>query len=418
VTSAEDTRQKVVKIAQELLLDEEDRGSITAELIAEKIDLVLRMNPKWGIDFVHTSAVDELIQRFSVWIGRDTKLIDNAGHVPWLDAARKRDRRYWPRHRSWLERTLSARAVQAIDESTDVMLDLLEDPQRQGTWDRRGLVVGHVQSGKTGHYAGLICKAADAGYKVIIVLAGLHNNLRSQTQMRLDEGFLGYETPVIDHPAIIGAGEFDPDPAIKPNHATNRTDRGDFRRAVARHFGITPEQRPWLFVVKKNKSVLDQLLAWITHHVANARDPETGRGIVTNLPLLLIDDEADHASVDTGEQIFDEEGRPDEEHQPTAINRLVRRILKAFARSAYVGYTATPFANIFIHDRGATREEGADLFPAAFIINLAAPSSYVGPARVFGTGSGGARDAALPLVREVNDHDIAEDGPGWIAPKA
>ena len=127
-------------------------------------------------------------------------------------------------------------------------------------------------------------------------------------------------------------GEIDPDPAIKPNYATNRTETGRFRRAVARNLGITPEQRPWLFVVKKNKSVLDQLLAWITHHVANTQDPETGRGIVTNLPLLLIDDEADHASVDTGEQVFDEDGRPDEEHQPTAINRLVRRILKAFAR--------------------------------------------------------------------------------------
>jgi hypothetical protein len=317
----------------------------------------------------------------------------------------------------WLERSLSARAVEALDDSTDTVLGLLEDPLREGPWDHRGLIVGHVQSGKTAHYTGLICKAVDAGYKMIIVLAGLHNNLRSQTQMRLDEGFLGYETPVIEHPSIIGAGEFDPDPAIKPNYATNRSQTGDFRRAVARHFGITLEQRPWLFVVKKNKSVLDQLLAWITHHVANAHDPEAGRGIVTNLPLPLIDDEADHASVDTGEQILDEDGKPDEEHQPTAINRLIRRILKAFTRSACVGYTATPFADIFIHDRGATRDEGPDLFPAGFIINLAAPASYVGPARVFGTGSGDAREEPLPLVRDVCDHISDNPGSGWRPPK-
>ncbi len=107
-------------------------------------------------------------------------------------------------------------------------------------------------------------------------------------------------------------------------------------------------------MVKKNKSVLEQLLTWITHHVADSRDPETGQGIVTNLPLLVIDDEADHASVDTGEEVVDENGVPDENHQPTTINRLIRRILKAFTRSAYVGYTATPFANIFIHDRGVS----------------------------------------------------------------
>ena len=137
---------------------------------------------------------------------------------------------------------------------------MLEDPTRDGPWDRRGLVVGHVQSGKTGNYTGLICKAADAGYKIIIVLAGLHNNLRSQTQMRLDEGFLGYETkPVADEIRIIGVGEIDGDPAIRPNYATNRSDKGDFSTSVAKNLGITPEQRPWLFVVKKNKSVLDRL---------------------------------------------------------------------------------------------------------------------------------------------------------------
>jgi hypothetical protein len=171
-------------------------------------------------------------------------------------------------------------------------------------------------------------------------------------------GFLGYEAkPVPDSIRVAGVGEIDGDPAIRPNYATNRSNAGDFSTAVAKNLGITPEQRPWLFVVKKNKTVLERLLRWIRNHAANFQDPETGRRIVTNLPLLLIDDEADHASVDTGEQVFDADGNPDEEHQPTAINRLIRRILHSFARSAYVGYTTTPFANIFIHERGETREE-------------------------------------------------------------
>ena len=88
--------------------------------------------------------------------------------------------------------------------------------------------------------------------------------------------------------------------------------------------------------------------------------------------VLVIDDESDHGSVDTGEDVVDENGKPDLEHQPTTINRLIRSILNHFARSAYVGYTATPFANIFIHDKGTTEEHGPDLFPAAFITNLAA----------------------------------------------
>ncbi|HBG05156.1 MAG: endonuclease [Geobacteraceae bacterium GWC2_58_44] len=412
---AEGNREKVVKIVQELLLEEPDRSAITPVLIAEKIDLVTKMNPKWGIDLDTSAVTDELIRRFSLWIGKDTTLKSDTGHFVWLNAARKKDWRYWQRYREWLERKISYKAVDALDGSSDSILGLLEDPLREGQWDRRGLVVGHVQSGKTGNYTGLVCKAADAGYKIIIVLAGLHNNLRSQTQMRLDEGFLGYETkPVPDDIKMIGVGEIDPDPAIRPNYATNRSDNGDFSTKIAQHLGITPEQRPWLFVVKKNKTVLDRLLRWVRKHVADATDHETGRKIVTNLPLLLIDDEADHASVDTGEQTFNSDGTPDEDHQPTAINKMIRRILHSFSRSAYVGYTATPFANIFIHERGITKEEGPDIFPSAFIINLAAPSNYVGPSRVFGLTSAGQRQGGLPLVRVVDDFNDGDAKKGWM----
>jgi hypothetical protein len=403
---------KVVTLVQTLLSEEESVGLITPALIEEKIDQVLTLNARWGVDLDRPAVVDELIRRFSLWVGRETTLQDNVGHVGWLDAARKKDWRYWQRYREWMEQKLSQRAVDALDLATDHVLGLLEDPLREGSWDRRGLVVGHVQSGKTGNYTGLICKAADAGYKIVIVLAGLHNNLRSQTQMRLDEGFLGFETSrFTDEVRTIGVGLIDSDPSIRPNFATNRANNGDFSAAAARNLGISPEQRPWLFVVKKNKSVLDRLNRWIRHHVADTEDPATGRRMVTSLPLLLIDDEADHASVDTGGQAFDAEGNPDEEHEPTAINRLIRRILCSFSRAAYVGYTATPFANIFIHEKGRTREEGPDLFPASFIINLGAPSTYVGPARVFGIRSEDGE--GLPLVQPV--HDFAEgESHGWM----
>ena len=156
-------------------------------------------------------------------IGHDTSLVNNIGHEPWLTAERKSNWRYWQRYREWEEQTLPWKAVEAQDTTTDSILALLEDPLRNGVWDRRGLVVGHVQSGKTGNYTGLICKAADAGYKIIIVLAGMHKNLRSQTQMRLDEGFLGYETnPKSDIVSFIGVGEIDSDPGIRPYYATGQ----------------------------------------------------------------------------------------------------------------------------------------------------------------------------------------------------
>lgn len=147
----------------------------------------------------------------------------------------------------------------------------------------------------------------------------------SQSQMRLDEGFLGYETkPLNDVFSPIGVGEIDGDPKIRPNYATNRSDKGDFNTKSSQHLGISPEERPWLFVVKKNKTVLTRLLKWVHKHVANTEDSESGRKVVTHLPLLLIDDEADNASVDTGAQIFDGDGNPDPEHEPKAINSLIR----------------------------------------------------------------------------------------------
>lgn len=419
MSETQKTFLNVVSIAQTILLGEKDKSKITPSLITEKVDLAVGLVvASESVEFDRQAAIAELIRRFSLWIGQDSTLHDEEGHEQWLVSARKKDWRYWQRYQGFLERKMSTTAVDALDKSTDKILELLEDPNREGVWDRRGLVVGHVQSGKTGNYSGLVCKAADAGYKIIIVLAGLHNNLRSQTQIRLEESFLGYETSFAgEFGKPVGVGEIDSDSKIQPNCATTRADKGDFTTKVAKHLAISPEQRPWLFVVKKNKTVLERLLKWIRSHVADATDSESGRRFVSNLPLLLIDDEADHASVDTGEQLFNPDGTPDDEHQPKAINSRIRKILHSFAKSAYVGYTATPFANIFIHRRNETTEEGPDLFPQSFIINLAAPSNYVGPARVFGLNSPDGRVGGLPLTRDISDHVSGNGSGGWMPPK-
>lgn len=413
--------QSVVSLAQTLIGVEKDKdkSSVTPALISEKVGIAISLiNGSDTAKIDRQLVISELVRRFSLWIGQDSTLHDETGHDAWLVYERKKNWRYWHRYQTLLEKKMSSTAVDALDKSTDKILGLLEDPNREGSWDRRGLVVGHVQSGKTGNYSGLVCKAADAGYKIIIVLAGLHNNLRSQTQIRLEESFLGYETSADgEFGKPIGVGEVDSDSKIQPNCATNRSNNGDFNTKVAKHLAISPEQRPWLFVVKKNKTVLERLLKWIRGHVVDATDATTGRRFVSNLPLLVIDDEADHASVDTGEQLFNEDGTPDDEHQPKAINSRIRKILHSFAKSAYVGYTATPFANIFIHRRNETSEEGPDLFPQSFIINLAAPSSYVGPARVFGLRSKEGRFGDLPLTREICDHVDKGGLTGWMPSK-
>lgn len=402
---------------------------LTREDIASNVDQILAIPMFAGAALDRTVLVEALEQAFTIWSNDPTSLGNDSDHVPWLAARRGEiDWRFWNRYRLFIMnvQNLAPAAVDMIEKVSDEILGRIEDPLREGAWDRRGLVMGNVQSGKTGTYTGLICKAADAGYKVIIVLAGLHNNLRSQTQMRLDEGFLGYKAAA---PSRGGGIIFEPTGVaqfgtnMRADSVTNRNDNGDFNRTVAHHFGIHPGGNPLLFVVKKNATVLRHLLGWIRSS-ADSQDPETQRRFHRHIPLLVIDDEADQASVDTKEGAFLENGQPDEDHDPAKINGLIRQLLTSFERSAYVGFTATPFANIYIHEQARTRELGEDLFPRSFILNLPAPSNYAGAARVFGIvedGDAGLETVEpLPVVRFVNDH-AATDNPketkGWMPPK-
>ena len=423
----------ILKIAQIMLGSQGRASSVNPTLIEAQVRQLLILDPKYGTANVQL-IVDELIRRFSVWIDPDVSLSSDEDHIPWLSNERKNDWKYWRRYREYIENEISLETGDKLDKSTDKILAKLEDPLRAGVWTRRGLVVGHVQSGKTASYTGLVCKAADAGYKVIIVLAGLHNNLRAQTQIRLEEGFLGYQTDAnSDVLKLVGVGLLDSDQSMRPNCGTFRSDSGDFNQKAAQSFSITPEQRPWLFVVKKNKTVLSLLLRWIQSYVADSPFPRQEeieiddedndlpivRKRVSQFPLLIIDDEADNASVDTGEMETDSNGKPDLEHQPTTINKLIRRLLHSFSRSAYVGYTATPFANIFIHEKGETYQEGPDLFPSAFIQTLSAPNNYVGPSVIFGSSSSLSGRERLPLVIKVDDYAVTDSkaSSGWMPPK-
>ena len=350
--------------------------------------------------------VKELEAGLNVIVGDASTLTDNeSDHLPWLAERRssiewaftKRYQRFLKERKRWALPTL-----QRSDDQTDRILELLENPKRPGTWDRRGMVVGEVQSGKTSNYIELACKATDAGYKFIVVLTGTTNSLRSQTQLRFDEGFLGWDTrqnlALDDSNKRVGVGTLLGEQLYRALSPTNAHETGDFNRNAARHFGVMLGGDPVVMVVKKNGSVLQNLTAW-----ARSLRPDSAEGPIADVPVLVIDDEADFASVNTKRVI------PGSDEDPTVINRRIRSLLTTFAKRAYIGYTATPFANIFINPDQDAPDIGIDLFPRDFLVNLPVPSNHVGPKKVFGLPENPDEEAGgvtpLPLFRRVDDSE-------------
>lgn len=367
--------------------------TVTQAEIDEAVDIVLSIPQYSSIDRQLLVRQVQTLCNISV---EDYRIIEaNERRLPWLSDRKSGIQwRFWSRYRDYLciEKNFAPDVLGKLDRLTDRILDGLFDPTISATIDKRGLVVGQVQSGKTSNYTGLICKAADAGYKLIIVLAGIHNNLRSQTQLRLDEGFLGFDTQhqraFNQNNLWLGVGKIDQ--GIVAHSLTSSLDKGDFTAGAANALGLNfNTNEPIIAVVKKNASVLNRLHQWL---LAQSVDVGDGKRVIRNKSLLLIDDEADNAGINT---------RP-EQDQTTRINGLIRDILRVFDRSAYVGYTATPFANIFIPIKDD------DLFPRDFIVNLPAPSNYIGPDKVFGfdlVEDDDESDSVLPIVRRVDDHD-------------
>ena len=327
------------------------------------------------------------VDTYQILEGRDAR-------IPWLKefkAERQSEWLFWTRYKRYLaeQKHFAPEVISQLDDLTDRILDKLFNPQRDDVIiNKKGLVVGQVQSGKTANYTGLICKAADAGFNLIIILAGIHNNLRSQTQTRIDEGFLGFDTQNtraydMNRTIRIGVGLIPGFDNAIANSYTTSTERGDFTKQAANTAGFNfNNPQPIILAIKKNVSVLKRLYSWLKS--------QSTHDIIANKSLLLIDDEADNASINTSRDGDD----------PTAINKNICKIIKLFNRSAYVGYTATPFANIFIP------LDKDDLFPKDFIINLPAPDNYIGPEKVFGTSANpDGNEDLLPIVFPVTDSD-------------
>jgi hypothetical protein len=322
-------------------------------------------------------------------------------HTPWEFESDKRF--FWRKQREFLMSVLakkngaeeSSRIINSIDFETDEILRNMENPLRT-EFDSRGLVVGYVQSGKTANFTALISKAADAGYRFIIVFAGIHDELRQQTQIRIDRELSGHNNLNID-------GEFiewnDYESAKRWRSLTSAgyldgKETGEFSGKGIYRFEdeFLSKEKPVIAIVKKNVRIMDRLIKWI----ANSEEKDR-----VNVPVLIIDDEADQASVDGNATKDDTD--------PTKTNARIRQIIELFDRSAYVGYTATPFANVFIKHDTEHEDLGDDLYPRNFIHSLPEPRGYFGTKRIFND------NLDEFFVKEINDpksekKELAERG--------
>lgn len=389
----------------------------TLQDINEVINKVLILFPDLSNDrdilFKYLSA------NFSVF-SEDYRILDNdEGYIEWVKKNKVNVQwNFWNRYVSFINKKIAPDTLNKLDNLTDDILDRIANPLTPGSWDRRGMVVGQVQSGKTSNYIGLINKAADTGYKLIIVLAGMHDSLRSQTQIRIDEGFLGFNSQRSLHYSNtnkIGVGKLNPpDPNsglpidMPANALTSSRLNGDFNQKAAQSPSIhLKSSDPIVAVVKKNASILKNLITWLAAWGDKQAD---GKILIRNVPFLLIDDEADNASINVSKD------------KVSSINGCIRALLSLFEKSAYVGYTATPFANIFVPilDEESSKgiditikdfefSVGQDLFPKDFIINIPAPSNYIGPAKVFGLPAQTSVEEdedAMPLKVIIDDYQI------------
>lgn len=317
--------------------------------------------------FLNDQAIDQVC-RYFVW--RTTRpqvwpppIGNGCGQGDWYMGPNTDDR-MWPEMKGRL--TLPPEVIVDLDTASTGIVRLLAPPGRSAGFSCRGLVLGQVQSGKTTNFMSVAAKAADRGYRLIIVMSGVTNSLRLQTQERLEEVLVGDEPSW--HWLTTRSGDFS---------ATGNT-----ANILLHSTGIA--------VIKKNPTRLRRLIRWL----------EQAPNVVDRTPILVIDDEADQVSIDTGTK------------RASTINGLIKKLLRQ-KRIAYVAYTATPFANLLIDPSNPE-----DLFPRDFVVDLPKPKDYLGSEFIFGrqplTEEEHEDHAALagaPILRDVPDGDAVQVRP-------
>lgn len=350
----------------------DERRAVVYERLRVSDDVVRRLDQVAPVATMHNTVIS------TMW-------------DPWYTRERREATEfYWPHYKDHLltQEGWPAESISALDQATTDVVQRLSDPTSDHSYQSKGLVVGYVQSGKTANFTGVIAKAVDAGYRLIIVMTGTIEMLRSQTQRRLDRELVGREN-LTRGLAEESAAEFDyatDEDWLKGRFVRHGEDflarnlpgiermtllHDDYRRlkqGLSRmQFHSIDRSTPFydptnlipadarLVVVKKNANVLKKL----------AQDLKPLRDKLADIPALIIDDESDLASVNTKD--------PRRTADRTAINKAISELLGRLPRAQLVMYTATPFANFFVDP-----DDDADIFPKNFIVALDRPPGYMG----------------------------------------
>lgn len=343
--------------------------------IDKAIEDLFSIRDKMGINISEEEknvARNELLANIKVRLEPGVAIVPR-DHIKWF-AERKPDIKfeYWDRFKTHIaqDKGIELNVISKMDKVSDEVVDLLGDPMRnEEDEQRRGLIIGDVQSGKTINYSGIICKAVDAGFRIVILMTGTTNDLRSQTQIRLDESFLGIDTRAAakgGRRVLLGAGKYNPIPSPIAFTSVEKDFSVSAVRQMTTSLSRDSNDKPMLFVIKKNVSVLKNLLEWMES------SGKYGDHKIDN-SVLVIDDEADYASINTKEVGADR----------SRTNYLIEKILNMFRFSSYVGFTATPYANIFIDPETDEEMNAEGLFPKDYIYALNSPDTYIGARNIF-----------------------------------
>ena len=330
------------------------------------------------IDDLKNDCLHKYINKCSYQSPKIDSLVD-PDHEKWLEK-KVPDIKWnqWNVYSNYLktEKKFNDDSIKAIGELADKIIDRLEDPERESEIKVKGLLMGEVQSGKTGTYMSVLHKAADVGWRFIIVLSGLTDDLRFQTQQRINSDFIGYTLSSRTDRQNCGIR------AVSKKYdyigfEPLTTSHEDFAQSKLSKNIEDRKDRLYIAVCKKNSQILKNLLKWLG---ADPKNPETNadrREIAKKIPCLIVDDEADQASPNTKKA----------EQEFTAVNGAIRNLLNFFNKSAYLAVTATPYANIFINpqfDYTKEKYELPDLFPKNFIFVKNTPVGYTGVHQLFG----------------------------------
>ena len=406
------TRDKLLSIILGRIdLLKKKQNVVTVELVTKVVGLELEFNGDPFDDEDVNRLVHDVEYYAKIKHSSDCVIYDAGGIQNWYSELEEQNGEFWRLYRRYLEQTnsLDRNSINKLEQETlPKLMNCLTDPKEyhEGNKLRRGLVIGDVQSGKTSTYTGLICKAADAGYKVVILLTGITETLRKQTQERMEEGIIGYTVRRIKRGTkgakktdVVGVGHYEH--TITATAFTSYED--DFKGDVDTIATTLKSHKSLvMFVVKKNVKILEKLYNWLATFNKDVLDD------MIHAPMLLIDDEADNASINTSKDKYD----------PTKTNKIIRKLCNAFNKCTYVGFTATPFANVFIDPETTKDMVNSDLFPEHFIYVLPTPSSYIGAKKLFNPEESLSQkclkyitDITEPSIEELQDEENPDTRP-------